>query len=261
LDLGMVGRIAPGLQESLLKLLLAISEGRGEEVASLALRIGRPNEAFDEQEFRRRISALAVRYHGATLHEIQVGRVVLEIARASGDSGVLLPHELTLLGKALLNLDQVSRTLDPDLDPNAAIQANAAQLMRQRMWKSASPGNLFSAAMEAKEFVEMLPGRVNRILERIADNDLAVRVDSIDEHRLMEGFQKVANRITMGLLLAALIVGAAMLMRVETQFRIFGYPGLAMLLFLVAAGGGIALLVAIVFTDERPRRRPRPHPR
>jgi ubiquinone biosynthesis protein len=260
IDLGMVGRIAPGLQETLLKLLLAVSEGRGEEVASLALRMGKTTAAFDEGEFRRRVADLTVRYHGSTLAQIQVGRVVLEIARTSGDCGVQPPHELTLLGKALLNLDQVGRTLDPDLDPNAAIRANAAELMRRRMWKSASPGNLFSAAMEAKEFVETLPGRVNRILERIADNDLSVRVDAIDEAHLMEGFQKVANRIATGLVLAALIVGAAMLMQVPTSFRIFGYPGLAMLLFLAAAAGGIALLVDIVLSDERSRRRPRSHP-
>jgi hypothetical protein len=113
---------------------------------------------------------------------------------------------------------------------------------------------VLAAAMEAKEFVEELPGRVNRILQRVAENDLRIEVDAIDETRLMEGFQKVANRITTGLILAALIVGAAMLMRIETSFRIFGYPGLAMLLFLAAAGGGCALLIDILWNDERSRR-------
>jgi hypothetical protein len=67
---------------------------------------------------------------------------------------------------------------------------------------------------------------------------------------LIVGFQKVANRITVGLILAALIVGAAMLMRVETSFRIWGYPGLAIIFFLVAAGGGITLLINILFYDK-----------
>jgi hypothetical protein len=57
-----------------------------------------------------------------------------------------------------------------------------------------------------------------------------VNIDAIDEARLMAEFQKVANRITLGLLLAALIIGAAMLMRVDTAFRILGYPGLTILL-------------------------------
>jgi hypothetical protein len=81
---------------------------------------------------------------------------------------------------------------------------------------------------------------------------------AIDERTLVEGFQKVANRIAMGLVLAALIVGAAVLMQVETEFTVLGYPGLAILCFLGAAAGGVALVVSILLHDrERPRRRPR----
>jgi hypothetical protein len=69
------------------------------------------------------------------------------------------------------------------------------------------------------------------------------------EKVLVEGFQKIANRITPGLILAALIVGAAMLMRVETSFRILGYPGLAMLCFIAAASGGLTLVWNIVRSD------------
>jgi hypothetical protein len=82
-----------------------------------------------------------------------------------------------------------------------------------------------------------------------------MKVDTIDEAALMEGLQKVANRIATGLILAALIVGAALLMRVETSFRLFGYPGLAILLFLAAAIGGAGLVGTILVNDIRARRR------
>ena len=62
-------------------------------------------------------------------------------------------------------------------------------------------------------------------------------MEGIDQTRLMMGLQKIANRITVGLLLAALIIGAAMLMQVETSFRILGYPGFAILFFFLAACG------------------------
>jgi len=91
---------------------------------------------------------------------------------------------------------------------------------------------------------------MNRILERIADDQLTIRVDAIDDVRVMEGMQKIANRITLGLILAALIVGAAMLMRVDTSWHILGYPALAMLFFLAAVAGGAFLAYTIVFKDE-----------
>ncbi|HUG54905.1 MAG TPA: AarF/UbiB family protein, partial [Vicinamibacteria bacterium] len=243
LDLGMVARIAPGMQEKLLRLLLAVSEGRAEEAATVAITLGELQPHFDERGFRRDVADLVAQNMGATVGQIQVGRVVLVLARMSGERGVRVEPELTLLGKTLLNLDQVGRTLDPEFDPNAAIRRNAAELMRERVRKSLSPGNLFAGMMELKEFAEQLPRRINVILDRVASNSLEVKVDAIDERTLMEGFTKIANRITMGLVLAALIVGAAQLMQVETTFRILGYPGLAIVLFLAAAAGGAALVV------------------
>ena len=250
LDLGMVGRIAPRLQEPLLQLLLAISEGHSDDAVRFALKVGEVRPDFDEPEFSRRVADLVGRHQDAELRNMQVGKAVLEIGRISGDVGLRLPSELTMLGKTLLNLDQIAEALDPTFNPNASIRKNAAEIMRGRLLKSASPGNMFGGILELKEFMERLPRRVNKILDTVANNQLEVKIDAIDEARLMAGFQKVANRITLGLLLASLIIGAAMLMQVETSFRILGYPGLAIIFFLLAAGGGIALMLSILLKDE-----------
>ncbi|HYJ03657.1 MAG TPA: AarF/UbiB family protein [Chthoniobacterales bacterium] len=250
IDLGMVGRIMPGLQEQLLQLLLAISEGRGDDAADIAIKLGERKEDFAEKDFKHRIAEIVAKQQGATVEQMQVGRLVLEVTQASGENGVRVPPELTMLGKTLLNLDQVGRAIEPTFDPNASIRRNAAQIMQQRLMKSLSPGNLFSGVLELKDLVQRLPSRLNKILDAIANNELKISVDAIDEKTLVVGFQKVANRITVGLIIAALIVGAAMLMKVETSFRLWGYPGLAILLFLAAAAGGVTLLINILFYDK-----------
>jgi ubiquinone biosynthesis protein len=255
IDLGMVARVIPSLQERLLQLLLAVSEGHADEAATVALNIGRATERLDEVVFRRLVADLVAQNQDQQIDQIQVGKVVLAIAKLSGDCGVRVPPELAMLGKTLLNLDQVGRSLDPKFDPNAAIRRHAAELTQLRMRKAVSPGRLFGTVIEMKDFLENLPGRVNKILDTVASNGLQVKVDAIDEKLLMEGFQKVANRIAVGLILAALIVGAAMLMKVETPFRILGYPGLAMIFFIVAAGMGIALVIDILLHDLRANRR------
>jgi predicted unusual protein kinase regulating ubiquinone biosynthesis (AarF/ABC1/UbiB family) len=250
IDLGMVGRVMPNLQEQLLQLLLAIAEGRGDDASDIAIKIGDKKDTFDEVQFRRAISEIVAKQQGANVETMQVGRLVLEVTQASGENNIRVPSELTMLGKTLMNLDQVGRTIAPDFDPNASIRRNAAQIMQQRLMKSLSPGNLFSGVLELKDLVQRLPTRINKILDAIADNKMKIEVDAIDEKTLIVGFQKVANRITVGLVIASLIVGAALLMRVETTFRIWGYPGLAILLFLAAAGAGVVLLVNILFYDE-----------
>ncbi len=250
LDLGMVGRIMPRLQEDLMQLLLAISEGRGEEAAQVAIKIGEKKEDFEEKIFTRRISEIVAAQQSATVEQMQVGRIVLEVTQAAAENGVRVPPELTMLGKTLLNLDQVGQALEPQFDPNASIRRNAADIMQHRLVKSLSPGNLFSGVLEVKDLLQRLPARVNKFLDALANNEFKVTVDAIDEQKLMMGFQKVANRITVGLIMASLIVGAALLMRVETTFRIWGYPGLAILFFLAAATAGVVLLVNILFYDK-----------
>jgi ubiquinone biosynthesis protein len=255
IDLGMVSRLSPGQQDQLLKMLLAVGEGNGDRVATLALQIGELLPDVDQVGVRREIQELVAQYQDAPLHEIQVGRVMMEITRAAGQHGVRLPPELTLLGKTLLNLDQVGRTLAPQFDVNGALREEASALMQQRMRQSMSASNLFTAAIETREFLEQLPARVNKVLDAVVNNELKLNIEVIDEGAVIHGLQKVANRITLGLVLAALIVGAAMLMQVPTTFRLFGYPGLAMLFFLVAAGGGLWLAFTILRSDTPAGRR------
>jgi predicted unusual protein kinase regulating ubiquinone biosynthesis (AarF/ABC1/UbiB family) len=257
IDLGMVAHVAPGLQDRLLQLLLAVADNRADDVAKTLLLVGDQREDADQAAFQRGIADLVAQHQEVRLQRPQIGRAVLMLLKVAGDNGIRLPAELAMIGKTLLNLDEIGLTLAPRFDPNAAIRRHAAEITEHQMARDLSLGTLFSTAVDLKNFVQHLPGRVNRILDRLADNDFQVKVDAIDEARLMEGMQKVANRISLGVILAALIVGAALLMRVDTPFRLFGYPGLAILLFLAAAAGGVALAVSILVSDIRSKRRPR----
>jgi len=255
LDVGMVGRMTRTFQDNLLRLLLAISEGRGEMAAEAAIKMGEEKEGFDRTTFERRITDLVADNSDAILSRMNAGKVTLEITRISADCWFRLPAEFTMIAKALLNLDRVVYTLDPNFDPNIIIRERANEILQRNILKSVAPNNLLSTAVDLKEFVEKLPTRVNRLLDAAGNNDLRLKVDTIDEKIVLEGLQKIANRITLGLVVAALIVGAAMLMRVDTSFRIFGYPGLAMIFFLIAAAAGLVLVFSIIFYDEKRRKK------
>lgn len=251
LDLGMVLRLRPDFQQKLISLLLAISEGNGGEAASIVLDIAEPGEGFDRAQFERRVTELVARNKESRIEEIEIGKLVLQAAHASGECGVVFPPEIGVVGQMLLKLDHVARILAPDFRPNESIRRNVLRTMQQRVFGTFSLGKLYRGAMDVKEFVTRFPGRVNSILGALAQNRFEVRVNAFDEERLLEGFQKIANRITLGLLLAALIVGAALLTRIDTPFTILGYPGLSMLFFLGAALGAMGLALAILSHDRR----------
>ena len=257
IDLGMVARVTPALQERLLQLLLAVSDNKPDDAAEVLLEIGECGEDADRKGFQRGITDLLAQHDEMSFQPPQIGRAVLMLLKVAGDHRIRLPQELAMIGKTLLNLDEIGHVLAPHFDPNAAIRRHAADITQEQIGRDMSAASLFSTAVELKNFVQRLPGRVNKLLDHLADNEFRVHVDAIDEARLMEGMQKVANRIALGLVLAALIVGAALLMDVPTSFQLFGYPGLAMLLFLAAAAGGGALAVSILANDIRAKRKAR----
>jgi ubiquinone biosynthesis protein len=254
LDLGMVARIGPQMQDHLIKLLLAISEGQSERAAEVAERMGTPKDSYKPSAFRERIGALVSEQYTSNLNRILVGRVVVQVAQISAETGLSVPGELTMLGKTLLNLDRVGMALWPDFSPNESIRRNVAGIMHRKTLQSLSPANLLGTAMEAKELIERLPARVNAILTHLAENRLRVDLRAVDEGEFISGLQKIANRITQGLIFAGLTVSAALMMRVDTGFKIFGYSGLAFLFFIIAAVGAIWVAVEIMLHDRKPKK-------
>ena len=139
LDLGMVTRVSSEMQNDLLRLLPAIGEGHGADAADVMVEMGTPGADFDPEAFRDKIVQLVDRYAGATVGDIQAGRVVGEVARIAGESDLRPPRQLTMLAKALLNLDEVARRLDPSFDPNEAIRDHVAHVVRRRMLRARRP--------------------------------------------------------------------------------------------------------------------------
>jgi ubiquinone biosynthesis protein len=258
LDLGMVGRVSPAMQDHLLKVLLAVSEGKGDQAAEAVVRMSEKTTAFDAHEFRRQIEQLVALHQNQGLRDLNVGRSLMDVSRQARENGLYVPSELTLLGKTLLQLDEVGRILDPNFDPNLSIRRNAAEITSARLGHATSQGSVVGSLLEMKDFMFNLPSRLNRIMDAVAGAELEVKVKATDAKMVVDGIEKVANRITTGLLLAALIVGAALMMRVETRWHFLGYPGLAMVCFMAAAIGAVVLLYNISAQDRKSRKnRPR----
>jgi predicted unusual protein kinase regulating ubiquinone biosynthesis (AarF/ABC1/UbiB family) len=252
-DLGMVARVTPEMRERLIRLLLAVGERRGEEVARIAAAMCQPTQDCDQHRFTADIAELVERDAVATLGQLDAGKLMLDLTRVCGAAGLRPPPELSMVGKALLNLDHVARILDPDVAPLEIVQSRAVELARGGMTPSLS--GMLNAAMEARDFAEQLPGRVNRAMDALSSGRFELRVDAFDETEFLRGLHRMANRVATGLVLAALIVGAALLSNVKTSARVAGYPAVAFVLFMIAVVGGLHMILSIMVGDRRLRRR------
>lgn len=250
IDLGMVANISKSMQEYLIQLLLALTNREALDAAEILISISTLNKDTEIGQFKKDIIHLIVNYHNTSKEELGLGKLLIQLNRIAAEHHMKLPPEINILGKVLLNLEQIIAHLDPQYDYYNGIERNLIKILKDNIKDDFKAEKLISFFIEGKRLLRFLPKRMNEVFKHFAKNDFKVTIDAIDEKRITDGFQKVANRITLGLILASMILGASILMQVPSKFTIFGYPGLAIIFFLLSAIGGIILSFIIIFKDE-----------
>ena len=243
IDFGMTARLSLTVRDKATRLLMALGDHRGDDVATTLIEMGEPTGDFDRAGYTREIATLIARNVELTASEVQAGRLMFEVIDVSFRHGLRLPAEMTLLAKALFNLDGVTRALDPAYTPLETIRAFGNEIAMSRARRDLSPRRLYQIAMESADLLAALPHRLDQITQRLANNDLATHVDVPQLPSLIVALQKVANRVFSGLVLAGLLVASAMLLRYS---RVLGMTG-----FIIAAAIAIYMVLTIIVSDRR----------
>ncbi|HJQ12971.1 MAG TPA: AarF/UbiB family protein [Gemmatimonadaceae bacterium] len=247
IDFGMTAHLTTVMRDHVVRLLMAMAENNGNAAGETLIEIGEAPEDFNRQAYIRDVAELIAKHTNQTVEETPAGVVLYEMITIAFREGLKLPAELTLLAKALFNLDAVTRALDPAFNPSQSIRDYTTEIANKRAQRDFSPRRLFQMAAETSDLVRALPHRLDVITQKLVANDFAVRVETPQLGSLLLGLEKVANRIFTGLVLGGLLVASGLLMQYQ--------PRLAMLGFSIAAILGLWMVFAILVQDRRSRRR------
>ena len=198
IDFGMTARLSTTMRDAATRLLMALGDHRGDQVAATLIEMGDPANDFDRKGYTREIASLVARNVELSAAEIEAGRILFAVIDLSYRNGLRLPAEMTLLAKALFNLDGVTRALAPSFTPLETIRAFGNEIAMSRAKRDMSPHRLYQIAMESSDLLAALPHRLDQITARLAHNDLSTRVDVPQLPSLIVALQKVANRVFPG---------------------------------------------------------------
>jgi predicted unusual protein kinase regulating ubiquinone biosynthesis (AarF/ABC1/UbiB family) len=255
LDFGMVSRISREFQDEIIKLLLAVSSNRGAEAADACARVSEAQEKFDATRFVHEISALVATFHDVDVRQVNIGRLIFHVIGIANSNELKVPAELAMLAKTLLHLDGVTRRLDPDYDPHTVIRDYAERLMVQKLAQKFAPRNFYPALLDLNQLVLDLPHRAREIIDLTAAGRLSFNLNLTQAEQFLAGIHKVANRITVGVIIAALLIASSMMMRIPTHAQLFGYPAIAVTGYLLAAIAGIHLIATTLIRDRKDEER------
>jgi len=246
IDFGMTARLSTELREQVVRLLLDLADNRGDDAAGAMVEIGDELPGFDRDAYTREIAGLMARNYSLSIGELDTGKVLYELINISFQRGLRLPAELTLLAKTLFNLDAVTKAIDTSYSPIPTIREFGNQIAADRARRELNPRRLYQLATEGGDLLMALPHRIDLITEALAANEFETKINVPQLTLMMQGLQKVANRIFSGLVLAGLLVASAMLL---PYHRTLGTSG-----FVLAGVIGVWMVLAIVWSDREKKR-------
>lgn len=245
-DLGSVEDISAAQRRCLIKLLNGFFEHKTITVRDSLLELGEKTDQYDEKAFTDELQDIVARFAAAAQGSSAMGLLLMQLVGAGQRHGVRTPANMMVLARTLVGLEQSVRRLSPQLETMEIIRHQLSTLAATAQ----SDRSMVESLLDTVSLVENLPSRVSTIIDNVANNEFEISIDAFDQDALMQSIEKIANRITVGALLSAMMLCAAMMMRLEgTSWQLWGYPGIAVVFFLLAGSGALLLVGNVLYFD------------
>jgi ubiquinone biosynthesis protein len=245
IDFGMVGRLSPRRRDELLRLLLGLVERQPQAVAEVLLDWTDGRQGARTAQLEEDIEAFVDQHHGTPLAQLHLGEMLTEVTRVLREHRLVLPADLALLIKAFVSLEAMGRALDPDFHMAAEAQPVLRQVLRARYTPVALARRGWTGLHELGTQLGRLPRDVSRALRHLSRGHVSVGVEVAHLRRTGDLIDRAANRLSVALVIAALIIGSSIVMTVGGGPTLFGLPAFGLLGFLGAVAGAVWLLRAI----------------
>ena len=246
LDYGMMGRIDRQTREDAAELIHALSRGDESKTIQALLKLVDYDEQPDVRTLERDMADFAGHHLYKPLKDIDMGKLLQELLELLSQHRLAIPQVLFLMLKALTTWEGVGRSLDPDLH----IMERAAPFIRrvrtERMHPERIAGDVFDTSMELLRLAQEMPGELRELLLRLKQGKLKVEL----KHQGLEGMlarqDQARNRVAFSIVIAALIIGSALIVLSRTPPLIFGISVMGIIGFAAAAFLGAWLFLAIM---------------
>ena len=245
IDFGMAGHLSERRRDELVRLLDGLVSRDAEAVVDILLEWAGAAQV-DSEKLAGDVDAFIDRYHGLPLQELRMGSMLTDMTTLLREHRLALPPDLALVLKACVTLETYGRELDPEFDMvgEAAPFLEAATLERFGPARLARRG--WRASRMLLDTLADLPRDLRELVRSARSGRLQMHVDLTSLYRFGQQLDGAANRLAIGIVTAAFIVGSAIVMTVEGGPTLLGLPLFGLLGFLGAAVAGAWLLVSIL---------------
>lgn len=249
-DFGIVGRVTPEMMETMANTFIALIERDFDRLIENYIELGIVPLDVDLERFKKDFKVDLLDFleplYGRRLHEINFAEYLDILMHLAIKHRMQIPSELLLIDKAMLILENIGRQLDPEFDFIAAAEPFATKLVRRRYSPSRIAERAGKNLIELGDFVFLFPRQMKNIIRKILRDDLHIKMVHVGLERFITDMDRSSNRITMGMIISAILISSAIMHATGVGPIIFGISLLGAASFGLAFLLGIWLIISII---------------
>ncbi len=246
LDWGMVGRLTRRTRYDLIDLINAVVDKDSERILSILLSLAQVRGSISPRRLEREILDILDVYHSLPIQELNIGHLLLDISTMLRENRLQVPVDLAIMIKALITAEGTARQLYPELNVVEEAKPYVRRLAMERWRPNVVWRDFRRNVSDLLRLQKELPGRFNQIIEKIDRGDLKIRFRHENLGGLRNTMQNITNRLTLGIIIAALIIGSSMIITTGVKPLLFGFPALGIIGYSVSGVLGLWLVFNII---------------
>ncbi len=246
LDWGLVGHLTKRLRFALAEFWEAAVSQDAERIVQIAASLAPANVRVDFHAMEKEVTIALREELNFTLGHQELGRAMIKLLNIFGRHGISLSKDYTLMAKAVLSIEEVGHSLDPGFD----LRVHTKPILRELYLGQASPRavgrRLREMLRDTLSGLRELPSELHRLVRRLEHDDFTINFQHRGLGEVENSLQTAANRITLGVIIASLIIGSSMIITTGIRPHLFGYPALGIVGYIISALLGLYIIWNII---------------
>lgn len=223
IDLGLLGRLTPQMQETLVVLALAIAVRDADTIARTLYRLGQTDERVNIAEVRDDTVMVLNRYLDVSIKDVDSTLMLQDLLGLAMKHRIRIPAEYTMLGRAAATIEGIVREFHPDIDVAEVARPYAERLLIGRVAPENMEGGLYRALLQFQGLSQDVPLQLSQILSDLSSGKFSVNVAGRMLERLNATLLMAATTVAGAILGGAFVIGAFIGMA-KLKSTLFGVP-------------------------------------
>lgn len=235
LDWGLVGHLTKRLRMALAEFWQAAVEQDAERIVQIAASLGKPDARLDLFAMEKEVTIALREELNFTLGRQELGRAMIKLLNIFGRHGISLSQDYTLMAKAVLSIEEIGHTLDPDFDLRQQTKPILRELYLDRAGPRALTRRVREMMRDALSGLRDLPSELHRLIRRLEHDDFTINFQHRGLEELDDALKTAANRIALGVIIGSLLIGSSLIVTTGIRPYLLGYPALGIIGYIISA--------------------------